>query len=112
MSWLLREDDVLAALEDRRPGWQTALTGAVLVRRPGLVHTLTRSTAAELDLAWCVPIEIDTDRCGLRVKRISTLPARRLSIPRLTPGTLVVAPRGSFERWKLCVGDCLEVRGE
>ncbi|HVA74264.1 MAG TPA: hypothetical protein VNF71_06830 [Acidimicrobiales bacterium] len=111
MSWLLREDDVLAAVEERRPGWQTSIAGVVIIGRPGLVQTVTRSAAADLDTAWCVSTEIAADRGGFLVKRVSTLPARRCSLPRFGAGVLVVAPVGSFERWKLCVGDCLEVRG-
>lgn len=111
MPWLLREDDVLAAVEDRRRGWQTTMAGAVLVGRPGLVQTFTRSATADLDTAWCVPTRIAPDRSGFQVKRISALPARRLSVPRLGSGVLVVAPGGSFERWRLSIGDLLEVRG-
>lgn len=112
MPWLLRDEDVLAAVEERRPGWQSGLTGAVLVRRPGLVQTLTGPAPADLDTAWCVPADIPPDRNGYRVRRIAPLAARRLSVPRLGSGVLVVAPAGSFERWKLSVGDVLEVRGD
>lgn len=111
MPWLLREDEVLAALEERRPGWQTTITGAVIVGRPGLIQTMSRTAAAHLDTAWCVPTRIEPDRSGFVVKRISSLGVRRCSVPRLRVGVLVVAPDGSFERWKLCVGDRLEVRG-
>ena len=112
MPWLLREDDVLAAVEQRRPGWQKALAGAVIVARPGIVQTLTRSATADLDTAWCAPAAIPPDRSAYRVKRMSVLAARRLSLPRVGSGILVVAPAGSFERWKLSVGDLLEVRGD
>lgn len=108
---MLREGDVLAAVEERRPGWQTAIAGAVILGRPGWVQTVTRSAATELDTAWCVPTETSSGRPGYVVKRISTLRARRCTVPRFRVGVLVVAPGGSFERWKLCVGDCLEVRG-
>lgn len=111
MSWLLREGDVLAAVEERRRGWQAALAGAVIVGRPGWVQTLTPSAAKDLDTAWCVPAEISPDRSGYVVKRISVVSARRCTIPRFGSGVLVVAPGGSFERWKLCVGDRLEVSG-
>jgi len=108
MAWLLREDEVLAALEDRRKGWQTSIAGAVVITKPAWVQTLTRAAAAELDIAWCGP----GDGGGaFVVKRISALPARRLARPRLRPGALVVAPAGTFERWRLQVGDRLEVAG-
>lgn len=108
---MLREEDVLAAVEERRPGWQTTVAGAVIIGWPGLVHTLTRSAAADLDTAWCVPTELGPGRRGFLVKRISMLPSRRCRLPRLRAGVLIVAPGGSFERWKLCVGDRVEVRG-
>lgn len=111
MPWLLREDEVLAAIEERCPGWQTHLAGAVIVRRPGVVQTLTRSATAQLDTAWCVPADIAGERSGYQVKRISTLATHRCSFPRIGSGVRIVAPGGSFERWKLCVGDLLEVRG-
>ena len=112
MPWLLREDDVLAAVEERRPGWQQALAGAVILAPPGFVQTLTRSARADLDTAWCAPAAIPPDRSGYQVKRMSALPAGRVSLPRIKSGILVVAPAGSFERWKLSVGDLLEVRGD
>ena len=108
MSWLLREEDVLAALEQRRRGWQSSLQGAVIVRRPAVVQTVV--PAVGLDVAWCVPAPAGGDRVGYLVKHISTMPSRRCTVPRLTAGVLVVAPAGSFERWQLSVGDCLEVR--
>jgi hypothetical protein len=111
MSWLLRDGDVLASVEDRRPGWQTSLQGALVLRGPTLVHTLTRNPARALDVAWCAGVQLD-GRQGLRVRRIRVVGARRLSPPHLGGGGLVVAPAGTFERWQLHVGDCLEVRGD
>ena len=111
MSWLLREEDVLAAIEQRRKGWQTSIAGAVVITRPALVQTFTPAAAAELDVAWCTPTGLGDGRRGLVVKRISVLPAHRVTIPRLRSGALVVAPGGTFERWRLQVGDRLEVAG-
>lgn len=108
MSWLLREEDVLAALEQRRRGWKSSLQGAVILRRPALVQTL--SPAVDLDVAWCVPAPSEGDREAYLVKHISTVPSRRCTMPRLTAGVLLVAPAGSFERWQLSVGDCLEIK--
>lgn len=108
MSWLLREEDVLAALEQRRRGWKSSLQGAVIVRRPALVQTV--APAVHLDVAWCVPAPPKGEGSGYVVKHISNVPSRRCTVPRLTAGVLVVAPAGSFERWQLSVGDCLEVR--
>ena len=108
MSWLIRDGDVLAALEARRPGWPAALKGAVVLRGPALVQTLT--TPVSLDLAWCVA---DEDRDGqecLVVRRIGCLPPHRMARPHLGPRPMVVAGQGAFERWHLRVGDRLEIR--
>lgn len=111
MPWLLREGDVLAAVEDRRKGWQTSISGAVVVTRPAFVQTLTRSAAADLDVAWCTPATVGEGRDGYVVKRLSVQPARRLSMPHFRQGALVIATAGTFERWRLQTGDRLEVRG-
>ena len=111
MPWLLREGDVLAATEERRKGWQTSISGALVITSPTFIQTLTPAAASELEVAWCVPASIGDDRAGYRVKRISILSAHRLAWPHLRPGAVVVAPPGTFERWQLQVGDCLEVRG-
>jgi len=110
MSWLLREGDVLAAVEHRRKGWQGALQGAVILRGPAIVQTLTRPTTRGLDVAWCSPASLDGGGSGLRVRRITRVPARRVSPPHVGPGALVVAPGGTFERWRLHIGDRLEVK--
>ena len=111
MSWLLRNGDVLAAVEDRRRGWQASLQGALVWRGPAVVQTLTASRAGALDVAWCAAAELDGGT-ALRVRRITVVGRRRMSPPHLGGGGLVVAPAGTFERWHLQVGDCLEVRGE
>jgi hypothetical protein len=107
VAWLLREGDVLAALEERRPGWQQELQGAVVVRPPAWVHTL--SCPAGLDVAWCVAVSVD-GAARLEVRRTAYLPGRRLARPRLARGAIVVARSGAFDRWRLRVGDRLEVR--
>jgi hypothetical protein len=109
MSWLLREGDVLAAVEERRKGWQAALQGALILRGPVIVQTLTRPATGGLDVAWCSPATLDGGQSGLRVRRITRVPARWVSPPHVGPGALVVAPGGTFERWRLHIGDCLEV---
>jgi hypothetical protein len=111
MPWLLREEDVLAAVEDRRKGWQTSISGAVVIGRPAFIQTLTPSAAANLDLAWCLPATLADGHRGYLVKRVSCLSPHRLALPRVRAGAVVVAPGGTFERWRLQVGDRLEVRG-
>lgn len=107
MSWLLRDDDVLAALEERRRGWAVSLRGAVVLRGPGVVHTLAAPVA--LDLAWCAVV-CEGDKERLEVRRIASIGPGRVARPRLYRGALVVANQGSFERWRLKVGDRLEIR--
>lgn len=108
MSWLLRDGDVLAALERRRPGWPKSLTGAMVLRGPALVQTIAHATS--LDLAWCGDVAADGGTPCLEVRRIACLGPRRMALPHLARGALVVAGRGAFERWRLQVGDRLEIR--
>ena len=115
--WLLRDGDVLAAIDARRPRWPAQLHGAMVLRGPALVQTVTSAVA--LDMAWCCDVEgpdvegPDVEnreaRC-LEVRRISTLEPRRVARPHLLGGAVVVAGRGAFERWRLQVGDRLEIR--
>ena len=107
MSWLLREGEVLAAIEEPRPGWALSLQGAVVLHGPRLVHTLRQAVA--LDVAWCSPVSEGDKEC-LEVRRLATVPPRRVARPRLGPAPLVVATEGAFERWQLKVGDRLEIR--
>jgi hypothetical protein len=104
MSWLLRDEDVLAVIEDRRKGWRDNLQGAVVLPAPAVLHTF--ACAQALDAAWCKPVGLN----GYRVRTIHTLGRNRWTRPHLTHGVLVVAAGGAFERWKLQTGDELEVR--
>jgi hypothetical protein len=109
-SWLLRDGDVLAAIEPRPKGkgWPRAVKGAVLLRSTVFAPAFTGPVS--VDLAWCVPTTLDGGSPGLRVRRTRSVLANRVVLPRLTRGAVVVAPAGSFERWRLHVGDRLEVR--
>ncbi len=109
MAWLIRDGDVLAALDARRFGWPSALQGAVILRGPTLVQTLTRPVS--LDVAWCSPAESDDGQERLVVRRIGCLAPRRMARPHLGSRLVVVASQGAFERWHLRVGDRLEIRG-
>jgi hypothetical protein len=106
--WLLREGDVLAALEARRSGWTRTIQGVVIVNSPALVHTL--GCERGLDVAWCSPVTTEAGGPGFEVRRIAGLAPRRLARPQLTSGAIVAAGPGAFERWRLQVGDRLEVR--
>jgi uncharacterized membrane protein (UPF0127 family) len=109
MSWLVRDDDVLAAAEvaDSRRLRTRGLIGrddfeGALVLRPcRQVHTL--GMRFPIDVAFC-------DRSG-RVLHVSTLPPRRISRPVLHASFAIEARAGSFERWKLRSGDVIEIRG-
>ena len=111
MSWLLRDGDVLAAVEDRRRGWQASLQGALVLRGPALVQTLTPDPARGLDVAWCAPADGDGGRRVLRVRRITVIgPPPGVAAPSgwRRPGG---GPGRHLRAWRLQVGDCLEVRG-
>jgi hypothetical protein len=68
--------------------------------------------ARPLDVAWCSPASPDDGRPVWRVRRIKLVNRHRILPPRFGHGGLIVAPAGTFERWRLRVGDCLEVHGE
>jgi hypothetical protein len=108
VAWLLREGDVLAAVEARRSGWVASIEGAVVLSSPTVVHTLGSVTG--LDLAWCTTVKTDAGDACLEVRRMATIAGRRMARPRLASGAIVAAGPGAFERWRLQVGDRLEVR--
>ena len=108
MAWLLREGDVLAAVDPGVRGWTESIQGAVVKRGPALVHTLTCGSGR--DLAWCEDSRTETGEACLRVRRIACLGPRRIGRPLITSGAVVAAEPGAFERWRLKVGDQLEIR--
>jgi hypothetical protein len=111
MSWLLRDGDVLAAIDAPRKGWRHAVTGAVVLPSPVVFQTFVDPVS--MDVAWCSKTSSESngkDSPALIVKRIRSVGPHRLAAPLLGPGALVAAPIGSFERWRLQVGDRLEIR--
>jgi uncharacterized membrane protein (UPF0127 family) len=110
MPWLLRDTDVLASVEiltslrDRTRGLlgREELEGAVLLRPAKSVHTM--GMRFPIDVAYC-----DQD---LVVLKIVTMATFRVGAPVLRARSVVEAEAGSFERWKLEVGDQLEIRGD
>lgn len=108
MAWLLRDDEVLATVEVAtarrarargligRPG----LDGAFVLRPCRQVHTFGMRFA--VDVAFC-------DRAG-RVLHSARLRPRRVS--RIVPRAAYAleAEAGAFARWRLAVGDVVEVR--
>ena len=109
MPWLLRGDDVLAAAEVAvtRRGRARGLIGredleGVLVLRPcRSVHTFGMHSA--IDVAFC-------DRYGFVLHAVTMSP-RRVSRFVWRSYFAIEAPAGSFERWKLEIGDVVEVKG-
>ena len=107
MPWLIRDGDVLAAVDGDGRGWPGSIQGALVKRGPVLPHTLTCGQAREL--AWCVQTTTDSGDPCLRVRRIVVLGRHRIGQVAIR-GAVVVAEEGAFERWRLQVGDRLEIR--
>ncbi len=109
MPWLLREGEVLAALEvaDGMAGrargllGRDGLDGAMLIRPARSVHTV--GMRFPIDVAFC-------DR---EMKVIDTVCMARYRIgrPRLKARCVIEAEAGAFERWGLRPGDRLEIKG-
>lgn len=108
MPWLLRDDEVLASVEvadtsrARLRGLlgRDGIEGALLIRPAMSVHTL--GMRFSLDVAF-----LDRD---LRVLAVKHMRPWRVSTARLRSRAVLEAEAGEFERWKLAVGDVLEVR--
>jgi uncharacterized membrane protein (UPF0127 family) len=109
MSWLLRDGDVLAGCEvadglaARSKGLlgRTGFEGAMVLPRTRAVHTFGMKFS--VDLAVC-----DRDMVVIAVTRLRPW---RMSIPRRGGRSVIEAEAGAFERWRLQVGDKLELRG-
>jgi len=109
VTWLLRDEDVLAAAEvaegltGRTKGLlgRTSYEGALVLPRTRSVHTL--GMRFPIDVAFC-----DSE---MVVVGVTTLRPWRMSLPRRGGRSVVEAQAGSFERWGLRVGDQLVVRG-
>jgi uncharacterized membrane protein (UPF0127 family) len=109
MSWLLRDGDVLAALEvadtlgARAKGLlgRDGLDGALLLKPAKSVHTI--GMRFPIDVAFC-------DR-GLTVVDVVCMKQHRLGLPRLKAHAVIEAEAGAFERWGLRPGDRLEIKG-
>lgn len=109
MSWIVRGDDVLAAAEvavTRRLRSKGLLgredfEGALILRPCRQVHTF--GMKFPIDVAFC-------DRYGF-VLHLATMHPGRVSRPVWRSYFAIEARAGSFERWKLQLGDVLEVRG-
>jgi hypothetical protein len=113
MSWLVRDGDVLATVDEATSGpdrvrglWhRPAPTGALVLRPPFVLHTLGLPYA--VDVAF---LEDGTDG-RMAVTETVRLPRYRVARPRIGAKLLVVAADGAFERWRLAVGDEVEISG-
>jgi hypothetical protein len=109
MAWLLRDGEVLAALEiadsrkARRKGLvgRDGIDGALLLpsARSG-VHSI--GMRFPLDVAFC-----DRD---MVVRRVVCLNPLRITRPSFRAPCVLEAQAGAFERWQLRVGDQLEIK--
>lgn len=106
--WLLREGDVLASAEvtegffDRTRGLlgRSELEGALLLTRTRSVHTA--GLRFRLDVAFLDRDLVVVDTCQLRPWSVA--------LPRWGACNVLEAAAGSFDRWRLCRGDKLEIR--
>ena len=111
MSWLLRDDEVLAQLDiaddrrSRRRGLlgRDGIDGALLLRPCRSVHSM--GMRFSIDVAYCAR---DGDMLAVLVMR--TMPPRRLGLPVWKAHAVIEAEAGAFSRWGLKVGDRLEIR--
>ncbi|MGO9027132.1 MAG: DUF192 domain-containing protein [Acidimicrobiales bacterium] len=109
MTWLLRDDDVLAAAEVASTPGQRAkgllgrdgFQGAMVFPGVRAVHTVGMRFA--IDVAFC-----DKE---MVVVGVTTMRPWRVGLPRRRARSLIEAEAGAFERWGLHVGDHLELRG-
>jgi uncharacterized membrane protein (UPF0127 family) len=109
MSWLLRDGEVLAALEvaDTRRARRRGLIGrddfegALLLTPARSIHTF--GMRFPIDVAYCDG--------ALRVLETVCMARSRLGAPRLRARCVIEAQRGAFERWGLRPGDQLEIKG-
>lgn len=108
MAWLLRDDQVLAALElaeARRARMRGLLgrdhvDGALLIRPGKSVHSFGMRFA--IDVAFCDKNMVVLRTVGMRPNRMTRVSLR---------GTCIIeAEFGAFARWKLEPGQQLEVR--
>lgn len=106
--WLVRGGDVLASVEVARSAGarlkgllgRDGIEGAFVLWPAFSVHTL--GMRFPIDVAWL-------DR-SLTVRRTATVPPWRLTRAVLRAGIVLEAEAGAFERWRLAVGDQLELR--
>ena len=108
MPWLIRDDEVLAALEvaasrrERSRGLlgRDGIDGGLLIRPARQVHTF--GMRFPIDVAFC--------NRDLVVLRTISMPRNRISRVSMRGHCIIEAEAGAFERWRLRAGDQLEIR--
>ncbi len=108
MPWLLRGEEVLAAVEvaesrrDRMRGLlgRERVDGAFVLKPCRSVHTV--GMRFPIDVAFCSR--------DMTVLRIVHMRPNRVTRPSLRGSCVIEAESGAFERWKLRPGDLLEIR--
>jgi len=105
MPWLLRDGEVLCAVElaDGLRG-RERIEGALLL--PKTRRASTVGVPFAVDLAYCTRQEDDR----LKVLAVASMARARVGLPRLRARCVLAAEAGAFARWGLATGDVLEVR--
>jgi uncharacterized membrane protein (UPF0127 family) len=111
MPWLLREGEVVAAVEvatsrrDRRRGLlgRDGIEGGLVLDPTRSVHTV--GMRFPIDVAFC-----RRDPGGLLVVDVCSMRPWRLGRPRLRARCVIEAEAGAFERWGLATGDLVEIK--
>ncbi len=106
--WLLRDGQVLAAADladsflDRTRGLLGKKTydGAMVLPRTRSIHSF--GVRFPVDVAF-----LDKEMKVVAMVRLSQW---RITMPRLRANQALEAKAGSFDRWELRLGDCLEFR--
>ena len=109
MPWLVHGDEVVASAEVavtrrlRRRGLigRDHVEGVLVLRPCRMVHTF--GLEFPIDVAFC-------DRYGF-VAHVAHMKPGRVSRPVWRSYFAIEAPDGAFDRWKLQLGDVVEVRG-
>jgi uncharacterized membrane protein (UPF0127 family) len=100
---VLAAAEVAVTRRQRRAGLmgRDSLDGVLVLRPCRQVHTFRMRFP--VDVAFC-------DRDGF-VLHVSTLARNRISRPVLRAYFAIEARAGAFDRWKVAVGDVVEIRG-
>jgi uncharacterized membrane protein (UPF0127 family) len=113
VAWLIREGEVLAALDVadsfaarfRGLRGRDGVEGALLLRPCRSVHTF--GMRFPIDVAFCRRQDAD----HLLVLAVVEMARWRLGRPRPRATCVIEAESGAFRRWRLGPGDVVEIKG-